>query len=145
MDKCATPYTITKGVGSGMLTFDEAAAMLDDIVDELPAEFFKDLNGGVYLHPDTREHPESVRRHPLYILGEYIHRYHLGKYINLYYGSIIRVYRHLPPHELRSALRRIIIHEFTHHIEFLAGERGLEIKDGMEMEQYLRGGNATAP
>ena len=121
-----------------MITFDEAAEMLDDIADALPAELTKDLNGGIYLLPHAKRHPESKANQPLYILGEYISRRDLGKYINLYYGSFMRIYPQLPSGELKQALRRVLIHEFTHHVEFLAGERGLEIKDEIEMEQYRR-------
>jgi predicted Zn-dependent protease with MMP-like domain len=121
-----------------MVTFDEAAAMLDEIADELPKVFFKDLNGGVYLLPDIKRHPKSRSRQPLYILGEYVSRHDMGKYICLYYGSIMKVYSHLPPNELRQALERVLIHEFTHHMEFVAGDRGLEIEDDIEMERYQR-------
>lgn len=121
-----------------MVTFDEAAAMLDEIADELPEALCRELNGGIYLLPDTRLHPESRSRQPLYILGEYISRRDLGKFIYIYYGSCLRVYAHLCADELRQALRRVLIHELTHHLEFLAGERGLEIKDETDMEQYRR-------
>ena len=121
-----------------MVTFDEAAAMLDDIADALPEAFYQNLNGGIYLLPETKRHPDSQRRRPLYILGEYIRRHDLGKYIFIYYGSVMSVYPHLSPEELGQALKRILIHEFTHHIEFLAGERGLEITDEIDLRRYLR-------
>ena len=121
-----------------MVTFDEAAAMLDDIADAFPEAFYKELNGGVYLLPDSKRHPESKKGQPLYILGEYISRRDLGKFIYLYYGSFMRIYAHLAPDELKEAFRRVLAHEFTHHVEFLAGERGLEILDEKELEQYRR-------
>jgi len=121
-----------------MVTFDEAAAMLDEILDELPELCCKGLNGGVYLLPEVKMHNKSEIRKPLYILGEYVSRHDLGNFINLYYGSIMKVYPHLPPNEMRKTLERVFIHEFTHHLEFLAGERGLEIKDEVEMERYRR-------
>jgi hypothetical protein len=110
--------------------------MLDAIAEELPGDFIRGLNGGCYLLPDTKEHPESKKDRPLYTLGEYISRRDLGKYINIYYGSFMKVYPHVSPGELRQALKRVLIHEFTHHFEFLAGERGLEIKDAIDMERY---------
>ena len=121
-----------------MITFDETAIMLDEIAEEIPEVFYKDLNGGIYLLPQTKLHPESKENRPLYILGEYISRHDLGKYINIYYGSLMKVYFTLPVNELKQALRRVLSHEFTHHMEFLAGERGLEIKDKIEMDQYRR-------
>jgi len=121
-----------------MVTFNEAAAMLDEVADELPKAFFRDLNGGVYLLPETKLDSKSRRRQPLYILGEYIDRHDIGKFINLYYGSFMKVYPHLTPKLLKQALKRVLIHEFTHHLESLAGERELEIKDEIEMERYRR-------
>ncbi|MDR1669049.1 MAG: metallopeptidase family protein [Oscillospiraceae bacterium] len=122
-----------------MITFDEAALMLDELAEEFPQEFYEDLNGGVYLLPGVKKHPESRGNRPLYILGEFISRHDMGKYINIYYGSFTRVYGHCSPGESRQALRRILAHEFTHHLEFLAGERDLEIKDDADMEKYRNG------
>ena len=121
-----------------MVTFDEAAAMLDEIADDLPVEMYKNLNGGIYLLPQVKHHPESRPQKPLYILGEYINRYDMGKFIYIYYGSFMQVYPHQSPDVLRQALQRVLIHEITHHMEYLAGERGLEIKDEMDMERYRR-------
>ena len=120
-----------------MVTFEEAADMLDEIAEGLPQEFFGELTGGVYLLPDMIKHPESLPGRPLFTLGEYI-RHYGGRYINLYYGSFRRVYGHYNAKQMRGALRRVLLHEFTHHLEFLAGERGLEVKDEIEMERYLR-------
>jgi hypothetical protein len=39
----------------------------------------------------------------------------------------------------KAELRRILRHEFTHHLESLAGEKGLEIKDRIEIEKYKAG------
>jgi hypothetical protein len=123
-----------------LISFDEAAALLDGIMEELPGDFINNLNGGVYLLPESKKHPESRKNRPLYTLGEYISRHDLGKYINIYYGSFMKVYAHVSPGEMRQALKRVLIHEFTHHFEYLAGERGLEIKDAIDMERYRRGG-----
>ena len=120
-----------------MVTFEEAAVMLDEIAEEIPAAFYKELNGGVYLLPEAKISPQSKPNHPLYILGNYNVRRDLGKYINLYYGSFEKIYSHLPPNKLRAELRRVLIHEFTHHVEFLAGEKGLIVKDAKAMAKYL--------
>ena len=39
--------------------------------------------------------------------------------------------------QLTEELREVLRHEFTHHIESLAGERGLEIKDENQIRDYL--------
>jgi hypothetical protein len=112
--------------------------MLDEIADEMPEAFYEELNGGVYLLPDVKLSSQSRKGAPLYILGEYIRRRDLGNYINIYYGSFEKIYRHLPPDRMKKELRRVLVHEFTHHVECLAGERWLEIKDEINMERYLK-------
>jgi hypothetical protein len=122
-----------------MITFDEVMAMLDDIVDEMPEVFYKELNGGVILSPDTKLHPASDEKHPLYILGEYHNEPRgLGRYIVIFCGSFLKTFAHLKPDQLKVRLRKTILHEFTHHLESLAGERDLEIKDAQDLARYKR-------
>ncbi|MCL2300776.1 MAG: metallopeptidase family protein, partial [Firmicutes bacterium] len=56
--------------------------------------------------------------------------------IRLYYGSFMRVYAHAPEALLRQKLRESVLHELTHHLESLAGERGLELQDQIDLAQY---------
>ena len=122
-----------------MITFDEVGTILDDIADELPDEFYTLLNGGIVLLPEAKLHPESKSPANLYILGEYHHDPRgLGRYISIYYGSFTRMYAYADLDTQRQQLKRVLLHEFTHHIESLAGERGLEIKDAIHMENYLK-------
>ena len=121
-----------------MYTFDEVSVVLDEIAEELPEAFYSSLSGGVYLLPDAVTDDESDEKDPLYILGEYINDYDFSGYINIYYGSFMEVFPNLPPDELKRELKQTLIHEFTHHMESLAGERGLDIKDELEMERYRR-------
>ena len=58
--------------------------------------------------------------------------------IYIYYGSFLEVYGELGEKELEEELRETLLHEFTHHMESLAGERGLEIKDEKELWEYRR-------
>lgn len=125
------------------ISFEEVGLMLDDIAEEIPKDFYRELNGGVFLLPDTKRHPESmggININDLYILGEYHNDRKglggLGRYIVIYYGSFIRLYAGLMPEQQKDELRRVLIHEFTHHLESLAGERGLEIKDAQQIEKY---------
>ena len=117
-----------------MYSIDEVEAMLDDIAAELPDDFWKELHGGVILMPDVKYHYAGPG--DLHILGDYNNYYNYGRHIRIYYGSFIQVYGHLPPEHFRAQLRSTLIHEFTHHLESLAGERGLEIKDKIQLEQY---------
>ena len=119
-------------------TIDEINQMLDEIAEELPQEFFEKLNEGIILLPEYKLHPESRDRDRLYIMGEYC-RSITGRKIVIYYGSFERVCSNLSQDELRKKLKDTLLHEFTHHFESLAGERGLEIKDAEEMIKYKRG------
>lgn len=117
-----------------MITIDEVYKMLDEIAGEFPEEFYKELNGGISLLPDIKISPYAVGD-DLYILGEY-HHDRMGRYIYIYYGSFMRVYDHLSEDALRRRIKKTVAHEFTHHLESLAGERGLEIEDAIKLEEY---------
>ena len=124
-----------------MITIDEMQDILEEIAEEVPEVFYKELNGGICLLPDRILAPESVED-DYFVLGEYISD-ELGCRIHIYYGSFAGVYadynKNSPEDraELVEELRETLFHEFTHHIENLAGERGLEYKDLEEIKEYL--------
>ena len=64
------PVLQKKGEEADMHTFDQVAAILDDIVDALPADLIRGLNGGIYLLPDTVRSSKIPDPH-YYVLGEY--------------------------------------------------------------------------
>jgi len=117
-----------------LLSFDEVGDMLDDIAEELPREFFNDLNGGVLLLPEACQ-GQGDEAHSLYIMGKYI-RDVMGRYIIIYYGSFAALHKNLPPDKLRRELKETLIHEFTHHMESLAGDNSLEIKDELRLARF---------
>ena len=119
-----------------MISMDDMHEMLNELVDELPEPFFRDLNGGVSLQPQAKLDPH-VRGDDLYILGEYLSGGSLGRCIFLYYGSFQRVYGDLAPELLRDKVRGVLRHEFRHHVESLAGENALELEDQRELAAYL--------
>jgi len=119
-----------------MIDFDEVGFLLDEIAAELPQEFYKELNGGIILLPEVKKN--RIRgSNDLYIMGEYHRGGGLGRYITIYYGSFERLYGHLDREHLKVKLAHTLKHEFTHHMESLAGERGLEKKDEQFLENYL--------
>ena len=121
-----------------VLSFDEAGALLDEMAEEFPPEFYEDLNGGILLLPEAMPDP-ACPGEDLYIMGEYCND-QMGRYINLYYGSFAALARleDWSEEDWEDELWETLSHEFTHHIEGLAGERGLEIKDADFMEQFRR-------
>ena len=111
------------------MTFDEAGEALDRMAEEFPEEFYADLNGGISLLPDEMPDPEFPPGE-MYILGEYCDD-QMGRYILLYYGSFAALAEkeHWTEEDWEEELYTTLAHEFTHHIEGLAGERGLDLKD----------------
>ncbi len=119
-----------------MISIDEVQDILDGLAEELPKEFYNELNGGILLLPETKESPYA-KHDDLYILGEYQVSPGMGRLIKIYYGSFMKLYGYLDKEELTKRLRHTLRHEFTHHLESLGGERGLEIKDAQFINKYL--------
>jgi len=120
-----------------MYSIDRVHEMLEQIAEEFPEEFFERLNGGISLLPEMKLSPHA-QGNDLYILGEYRHDV-MGRYIYIYYGSFRRVHGRLDEAAFYEALKQTVAHEFTHHLESLAGERGLEIQDAEDLMEYLYG------
>ncbi len=120
------------------ISFTEMQDILADLCDELPEIFFKELNLGVVLSEKLLMNPHSRPDSPLYIMGQYV-RSPIGRQIFIYYNSFKAVYQHADRAILTVKLREVLRHEFRHHIEYLAGERGLEIEDIKQINAYLGG------
>lgn len=121
-----------------ILTFDQVGDLLDEIAEKFPPEFFEELNGGISLLPEEVVDPDYPDE-KLFIMGEYCND-QMGRYINLYYGSFLALAQQekWTRENWEGELYSTLAHEFTHHIEGLAGERGLEIKDALFLEQYKK-------
>ena len=119
-----------------MVSFEECAAMLDEIADSMPYELYRELNCGISLLPQQKIHP-IVLHNDLFIMGEYI-RNNLGNAIVFYYGSIARVYGNVSNERLKEELARILRHELRHHNEHLAGCDDLGILDDEQIVDYLK-------
>lgn len=115
-----------------MISIDQMQAMLDKMTEEVPEPFYRALNGGICLLPDAAAEPEG----DLFTLGAYCED-DLGRYILIYYGSFKEVFADADEEEIEAELRETLFHEFTHHLESLAGEYGLEVKDAEALAAYL--------
>jgi predicted Zn-dependent protease with MMP-like domain len=118
-----------------MITIEETEEMLDEIATGFPPEIFKELNGGIILLPEAKRNEIGNN---LYIMGEYHSGGSMGRYISIYYGSFARVHGGLDKEQFREQLVHTLKHEFTHHVESLAGEKDLEKKDAEYLADYLR-------
>jgi len=119
-----------------VVNIDETQKMLDEIAEKLPKEFFKELNGGILLLPEIKRSPHA-KKNDLYILGEYVRNSSMGRMIYIYYGSFQRLFGNMEREDFRRRLKETLLHEFTHHLESLAGERGLEKKDEEKLIRYM--------
>jgi len=119
-----------------MIAIEEMEAMLEEIANDFPKELYDQLNGGIVLLPEEKPSPVS-QKNDLYILGEYHIDRIMGRYIVIYYGSFVRLFGRLNHEALKAKLIHTLKHEFIHHLESLAGERGLEIEDARFIEKYL--------
>jgi hypothetical protein len=117
-------------------SIDEVHKILDEIAEKIPPGFFNKLNKGIILLPEYKLHPYSKKNNKLYVMGNYSKDI-TGRQIKIYYGSFKKVYDGIPLNVLREKLKDTLLHEFTHHLESLAGEKGLEIKDAKALKKYL--------
>ncbi len=118
------------------VSIDEVENKLDIIAQKIPKEFYDELNLGILLVEDLKLHPKSINN-TLYVLGEY-QRSRAGSQIIIYYGSLKKCYSTITESQLDEKLEELLLHEFTHHIEFRAGENGLVVKDEEALEEYLK-------
>ena len=96
-----------------MLTYEQAGDVLDDLVDELPEEIFKNLNGGVSFVEDAVRSDDGR-----YTLGMYF-RDKMGRHIELYYGSFVELYGDMDDETFRpSATSDMLLSSHTNSILF---------------------------
>jgi len=119
-----------------MFTIDETEVILNEIAEEMPQEFYNELSGGIVLREEMKLHPKS-KDNDLYILGEYHSDSQLGNFIAVYYGSVIRSFGNYSLKNYKNEIRKVLKHEFLHHLETMAGEVGLAVEDSIELEKYL--------
>jgi len=118
-----------------VISIEEFESILSEIADEMPADFFDSLNGGIRLIPEAKLHSQAVNN-DLFILGEYHFDSVMGRYISIYYGSFVRTAGHVSPAMLREKIEHTLKHEFRHHLESQGGQRDLEIIDETEIQKY---------
>ena len=119
------------------MTIGEYQLLLERIAAELPSDFFTGLNGGIVISEQEKLHKKSLPGRPLYILGEYHYGGAEGRYITMYYGSFVKARGFLRGSAAREELKKVLLHEFRHHLETRAGEHDLEYEDDAYIAEYL--------
>ena len=120
-----------------MIGMEEYKSIISELMDELPAAFFRELTGGVIVSEATPI-PDYARG-DLYTLGQY-QVYSGVRQIVMYKGSFDRLYPQADAAEAKALLRGILRHEFRHHIEYLGGihnASSLEAEDARQKQAYL--------
>ena len=119
-----------------ILSFDEVGEILDEMAETFPEVFYRDLNGGISLLPEAVVVPDTAPGE-IYTMGEYCND-QMGLYINLYYGSFAALAEkeEWTREDWEDELYTTLAHEFTHHIEGLALENGLDRKDEQELAEF---------
>lgn len=117
-----------------MMNFEEAGYVLDKLMEQLPEGIFQKLNGGVSLIEDER-----ISEDGRYTLGTYFVN-GMGRYIEIYYGSFVKLYGDMDDETFEKRLKKTLHHELTHHVENMAGDRSLERWDERQDQLYGFGG-----
>ena len=121
-----------------MISLEEYEGIIEELLDELPAEFFRELSGGVIVS-EAEVIPDYARGDDLYTMGQYQVTFGMRQIV-MYKGSFDRGYPYADPAEARRLLRGILRHEFRHHLESIGrihNSSSLEAEDERDKREYL--------
>lgn len=128
------------------MSYEEFRECLAEMVDEIPEEFLRGLQG---VHALEQERPEEEYE-DVWRLGEYVDPgaeeflgagEGLGRHVALYYGSFVRVAEGDPDFDWEGEIWETLTHELRHHVESLAGDASLvgeDIRNAAEFEPRER-------
>ncbi len=121
-----------------MISLVEYKRIIQELLDELPEAFFRELSGGVIVSEATVV-PDYARHNDLCTMGLYQTAYGMRQIV-MYKGSFDRVHPDADAAKAKELLRGILRHEFRHHLEFLGGihnSSSLEAEDERRKQAYL--------
>ena len=119
-----------------MIDIDSFYEMLNEVCEELPDDFFRELHYGVHLSEEYKPSPYA-QNDDLVIMGEYT-RSRQGNKIIIYYGSFVRTCGWMSDEQLKNRLREVVRHEFRHHMENLAGMYGADSLEHEDIEDLKK-------
>jgi len=134
------------------MTYKRFRRLLAEMVDELPPEFLRGLQG-VHAIEEAKPEEDFV---DVWRMGEYLDpgaesflggSEGLGRHVALYYGSFVRIAEGDPDFDWEGEMWETLTHELRHHVESLAGEDGLIQEDefvAREFERETNGDEAAA-
>ena len=137
-------YTLVmERIPPGAPSYEEVRALLVEMVDEIPPEFMRGLQG---VHALEQEYPEPEFE-DVWRMGEYLDpgaqeflggSEGLGRHVALYYGSFLRVAEGDPAFDWEEEMWETLTHELRHHVESLAGDGSLIEEDLLVASEFPR-------
>lgn len=129
------------------MTFEEFRDLVAELVDEVPEEFLRGLQG-VHVLPQAKLE-EGWEDEDVYRMGEYLDpgpehflggQPGLGRHIAIYYGSFKAIADADPDFDWEEEAWETLTHELRHHVESLAGEDLLVQEDMAFFDELERRG-----
>lgn len=124
------------------MTFEEFRRLVAQMIDEVPQEFMRGLQG-VHVLPEAKL--EEGFDEDVYRMGEYLDpgpesflgsSEGLGRHVAIYYGSFAAIAEADPGFDWEEEAWETLTHELRHHVESLAGE-DLLVQEDEEWAQEL--------
>jgi predicted Zn-dependent protease with MMP-like domain len=125
------------------MDYDEFQAIVAEMVDEIPEEFLRGLQG---VHALEQERPEEEYE-DVWRLGEYLDPgaedflgagEGLGRHVALYFGSFCRIAELDLEFDWVEEIWETLTHELRHHVESLAGDATLIDEDLRQGQSFER-------
>lgn len=129
--------------GEQLMSFQAFERLLASMVEEIPDEFLRGLQG-VHAIREAKPEPEYV---DVWRMGEYLDPgpedflgagEGLGRHVALYYGSFVKVAAGDPDFDWEEELWETLTHELRHHVESLAGDASLIEEDVEQARDFPR-------
>lgn len=126
------------------MTFDDFERLVAEMVEEIPEEFMRGLQG-VHVLPDVRR--EDGFDEDVFRMGEYMDPGPedflgagdgIGRHVAVYYGSFREIASQDPAFDWEEEAWETLTHELKHHVESLAGEDFLVQEDVLQAREFKR-------
>jgi hypothetical protein len=122
------------------MNYEQFENRLQEMIEIIPEHYFKNLQG-VHCFAEKKGDPHQG----LVRMGEYLDpgfegfmdaRIHIGRHINIYYGSFVAVAQHNPHFDWDDQLWETLTHELQHHLESQANDQTLIEWDRQQLEKF---------
>jgi hypothetical protein len=131
------------------MNYEQFENRLQEMLEIIPEQYMKNLQG-VHCFEERKGDPHE---RGLVRMGEYLDpgfesfmdsRIHIGRHINIYYGSFQAVAQYNPHFDWDDQLWETLTHELQHHLESQANDQTLIEWDRQQLEKF-RKAKQTSP